>query len=1206
MSRSESMASVLLALALASTVAGAQPHQSPLINRIGVGASPNLVLTLDDSGSMAFQHMPEERIVLGPWTVDSPVGSLSVRFHPDDRGPQAILLGAELGVVAAVPGSANWRQRLMRSPDTNTLYYNPAIRYRPWLGADGVRWPEAVARAARIDPVDSMAGVVDLTARQTWSALWCFAPPVPGLVNNPAACSWTAQVYEPGLYYRLRRTDGRFLNPRLPGSWEEFDVNRSPTAPKAPDRTDCAGAQCTLDEERRNFANWFVYHRSRMLLAKSAVGEVLATTGNELRVGYGRINRAADSVDGFENIAAVVSGVRDFTANRRQTVLDWLYQLPVGGGTPLRRAVQGVTDYFSTTGGGNPWTDDPGNALSTKAAACRRSYHLLVSDGYWNDSVGDAGLKSVGNVDGTQGLTITGTLGRSWTYTPAAPFKDDTSNTLADYAMDAWGQDLQPNLANQVPPTTLNPSFWQNVTTFTLGLGVRGQLDPARDAPALARGDLPWSGDKIDDLWHAAVNGRGQYFSAQSPADLRQSLQRALRSVVERELREAGVAIASGELVRGNRKYIPRYRTGAWTGDVEAFALDDQGAATARVWSASQRLPSWTDRNVLTWDVGQMSPSGVRLRWEDLSPSARTRVGSEALVDYVRGDASREQEGSDWRVRGDRLADFINSPPVFVKEAVDPGHLRLPGLGDAYRTYVQEIKRRRVGVLYVGGNGGLLHGFRDSQTDNDPADGREVLAYVPGALLGALRDLADPAYGSPARPHRYYVDGPLQEADVHVPAPGAVTPGWRNYLFGSAGAGGRVVFALDVTRPEQLDRSSVRWEVDGRTEPDLGVLRFPIQSGMLPNGRWVALFGNGSFSDTGTATLFIVDVATGAVRRLTVGANPSITSARPANGLGGVGLVRDAFGRIVAAYAGDLTGRLFRFEFDPASEATGHFRVGNAGQPVFEAGEAQPIVQAPLVVPMGLGRWLVAVGTGQLLSEADARDRSPQAIHVFRDDTALRGLGTRLTPAHLVPRTLQPDTRSGSASGLVRVSGSAVDLHRQPGWTLPLVWPADDPALPSLRVIHPLFMAGSRSLLVSAIAPGQAVGLCDTSDGRGLNLMLPLDTGLAPDHPQLDTNADGRIDPGDSDAVGYLTDADGIDAVITRAPGRGEGPQAGVPADSTSPEGGATPGASPCLLVSLQGSVGERRACLPLGSLGRTAGLTVRDRAWRRILVPPF
>ena len=110
--------------------------------------------------------------------------------------------------------------------------------------------------------------------------------------------------------------------------------------------------------------------------------------------------------------------------------------------------------------------------------------------------------------------------------------------------------------------------------------------------------------------------------------------------------------------------------------------------------------------------------------------------------------------------------------------------------GAGYPAFVA-AKKQRTGVLFVGGNDGMLHGFKDPKGVPGEKDGEEVFAYVPGAVQPQLAKLADRNYGTSSLFHQNYVDGQMKETDAFVNAPGGSTPTWRNYLLGSLGAGGR-------------------------------------------------------------------------------------------------------------------------------------------------------------------------------------------------------------------------------------------------------------------------------------------------------------------------------------------------------------------------------------------------------------------------------
>lgn len=1178
-------------LARAQAAIAEPPSQAPLVSRTGGGVAPNVMLTLDVSGSMLLQHMPEGMVVVKPYTLRMPLGSELVRFHPDDTGRQATAFAPATGVVTGVGGSSSLLQRIARSPDLNAIYYNPEVRYQPWIQPDGQRMAQASFRAARLEPMGP-SGVLDLSATShNLRALWCDGTYISkscGLDNRP---------FNPALVYRLRKAGSNYLDPRLAGSYEEIDLNSTASFTRHPARTDCAGSTCTQAEEQQNFANWFVYHRSRLLMAKAGLAEALMQMGNVMRLGYGRLNKGPETIDGIAGLRIVESGVRDFTADRRRAVIDWLYGLSAGGGTPLRLALQEVGRYYASGLSTGPWGETPGIASSAPQQACRRAYHVVVTDGYWNDTVGQGGLVGVGNVDASPGPLLRDGNGKEWQYLPSRPYQDSLRDTLADYAMALWSRDLRPDLDNQVPPTAANPAFWQALTHFMVGLGVRGQLDPRTDLPALMSGSKGWSGDQIDDLWHAALNSRGDYFSASDARQLSDALYAAMRTAIERELVEAGVATASATLEAGNRKYIPRYKTGSWSGDVEAFGLNEHGLVTTRVWSARESLPPWQQRNIVTWDPGQPVPQGVAFQWSALSATTRAALPlswrEPAFLDFIRGDRSREDASNGYRVREQVLGDFINGTPVFVRDALDEGHASLPGIGASYLEYVRGVKSARPGVLYVGANDGMLHGFVDTRGAQAALDGREVFAYVPRAVVPRLPLLAQRTYGTQSLYHQYYVDGPLVEADVHVPAPGALLPSWRNYLFGTLGAGGRAVFALDVTDPGALGPASVRWEVSSATEGELGHVTTPIAYGQLANGKWVAVFGNGHGGSSGRAVLFVVDVESGAVGRLLVG-----NAGQLPNGLGGVSVRRNPQGRIAALYAGDLAGNLWRF--DASDGGSVPFVVANAGQPLFRADAGQPIVQPPLLFPHPDSGTIVVIATGRLLTDGDVADTTAQSVYAVRDTGSASAGGPVLKPADLEPRALTSAGRGAGNQAYFDLAGRALDWAARPGWSVSLALEG----YAGLRAAYPLQDLGQRVLLVSAVAPGGPAGGCDTVNGKGVNLLIPVDTGLRPGSPLFDSDGDGRFTDTDLLASGYGTAADGADRAVRARGGQGGSPGGG---------GGACGG-----LVSLQNATGQALVCLPPPTPPATSkppeGTTpkvgpppsIQRRIWSRILKPPF
>lgn len=1193
--RSALILPLLTSLLLASVSVWAQaPAQKPLLSRDGGNVKPNVLLNLDESGSMAYQYMPERQFKVATYTVNFPDDD-GLIMHPSDPRQYS---GTHKGTVLGNTGdSSNVFQRQMRSPDVNMIYYNPEVRYKPWIKADGTRMANASFTAVRFDPINTTSpNTANLSTVGNVNTTWCTAADSAGTTT----CNSAKRSYNPAIYYRLQKTSGVFKNPNTASNYDFFNLNAGTaltTFTKYPNRTDCLLAACTRAEEQQNFANWFQYYRSRLLLAQAAIPEAFVGMDNKFRLGWGRIHKGSSTVDGVST-HIVEQGVRDYNQTQTTALVDWIRDQELIGGTPLRQAVYGVGQYFMRNDNRGPWSDDPANNSSAPHKTCRRSYQVLVTDGYWNDTNAPLTLPNLGNVDGADGTTITGVGGRTFKYTAVRPYRDSESNTLADVALYFWKSDLRAGTSgidNKVQPTADDPSFWQAMTLFTVSLGLRGQLDPAVDLPALTSGSKSWGTDKIDDLWHAAVNTRGEYFTASNPGELTAALRSAISRASERELLEAGVATAATVLEAGNRKYIPRYKTAAWTGDVEAFVLDALGQTGAKVWGAKDKLPAWNLRNIVTMDPALTVPR-VQFNWSNLSVAGKTSLGllnTGTLTDFIRGDRSNEGP-SGYRERESILGDFINTNPVFAKDASDSANANIPTVGSSYGAYVNGVKKTRFGVLYVGGNDGMLHAFKETRGASPSEDGKEIFAYVPRAVYPNLANLASRTYGTTDNYHTYFVDGPLRDVDVYLTSG---TTGWRNYLFGSLGAGGRGVYALDITDPTALGTNTIRWEVNSLSESELGHVLFPVEAGVLPNGKWVAVFGNGYGGASGKAFLFVVDVATGAVQKLAVA--PTVSN----NGLGGVAVLKNESGQIVNLYAGDLQGKLWKFEY--SSAAASGFAIANGGAAMASAttssGTVQSIIQPPVLFDHSQGGKIVVFGSGKLITEADADSSTVQTMYGIRDKQP-EALTMPFTRSNLVERTISTFGGTGGASGstFFNISGPTIDWENKRGWFIDLAVTG----YPGLRTVYPPQKADARFVLFSTVSPAQNIAPCENASGRGANFLYPVETGSCSASAVFDTNGDGVVDSSDQASCGYESNADGVDAILT----------------------GSTVGE-----ISIQNTTGQVRATLPqppppppepepncsstppVPPPGETCDpphppvspATV-DRTWRRIINPPI
>ena len=244
---------------------------------------------------------------------------------------------------------------------------------------------------------------------------------------------------------------------------------------------------------------------------------------------------------------------------------------------------------------------------------------------------------------------------------------------------------------------------------------------------------------------------------------------------------------------------------------------------------------------------------GIPFRWDDLAANhvadlRKNPAGgddslavAEQRLDYIRGDDANAGENGDFRERFSLLGDIVNSGPVFVgAPALNwPDTAPFPTeTGTRYSDYKNGPAASRAGVVYVGANDGMLHGFAES-------DGEEALAYIPNLLFSTaagegLHYLTDPGYK-----HKYYNDLTPTVSDIYVSFGGSVQ--WGTVLISGLRGGGRGIYALDVTDPDAFKESNaadlVLWEFTNADDPDLGFTYSQPQIALANNGQWVAIFG---------------------------------------------------------------------------------------------------------------------------------------------------------------------------------------------------------------------------------------------------------------------------------------------------------------------------------------------------------------------------
>ena len=1159
-----------LAAGTAALCVHAQMAQDPLLSRTAA-VEPNIVFVFDDSGSM-------------PATAIYQYGGYAGGFGMSGPGYEAPAWddGSVYPIMISPPTTFQGQ-----SPDVNRIYYDPRTNYPRRINANGT-----------YQAPGSTAGITSFD-------VYFYKPPVLASGVQPDNRIWDGTGIPTALndYFNpsYRPDTGSPL--AIGASVIDYPNTADSTTtlyPKFKKRTDCiASTSCSWTEELQNYANWQAYHSTRIDLAKTGIGLAFQPLNPTFRLGWGTINRLA-------NLSQLDKGVRLYKSPVQGDFLNWLYGLVANGGTPNRVAVDKVGTYYRRADNGGPWADSPagdgavtsGAAEDTSHASCRRSYSMLMTDGYYNESF------AMSDVDTTSGPRITSPI--AYQYTPIGPYSDNrsgtpVSNTFADVAMKYWVNDLRPNLPNNLRPASGDEAYWQHMNFYAIGLGLIGTLD-ATDPAVLARlsgnssttpaRSLDWptpasnSPMSIDDMWHATVNGRGKLLNAKTTDELNSSVQQMMSDIGGKEGTQSGVAVSTASLTKDTKKYTPSYTPITWNGNVTAYKLDPvSGNQLGVVWQVetlvatdpisgrktySSLMPTAASRNIY---VGNGATTGATRAVPFTYPamtaasltSAMTGPVTQGLIDYLRGDPTNEATSASvasstaiYRARVTRLADIVNSTPVFVKDSVDLNYDSAAGpTGRAtYRAFVGEKKARAEGVLFVGANDGMLHAFRDGTYDPSTGavinqGGVETFAYVPNALLPTLNQLADKTYT-----HRFYVDGPNVETDAYFGSSFSTT-GWANIVIGSTGAGAGVassagvsprtgVFAIDVTSlnssPTSLSATSVLWEISSSNPSfaELGYLLTDVQAGPTKDGSWVAIFGNGYESKSCQARLFVADLKTGALIKEINTAVGNCSTAK--NGLGGVRIVRDTGGFIIGVYAGDLQGNLWKFSLNDNNPI--NWKVDLGGVPLFTAGATQPITAAPAAltlpvagspVPPPTTGYMVVAGTGKFYEVSDITSNAPQSLYGIWDPVAFGAAiipaGTSLTNnLLLVQQTIGAAIVAPNGNTYFPISTNTVTYS---GATPKRGWYINFPAT-GQRLVYPIDILSGRFAAADTISPSNvSLDPCSNlSGGTGYFYIVDALSGAGPTEPVLDTNGDGNVDSADLVVSGLQGKADGRNVTL--------------------------------------------------------------------------
>jgi len=1113
------IAFVPLGLSLASAVDSQVLSKAPLY--AGGGVQPNVLFLVDDSYSMF------DRVMLTN-------GALKQLEESNKPGN-----GYKLSVIKELSGmrtqldysltpmdiSISPENILLLCPGVNALAYSPSAMntddevdsgYLPWDGKENSNF-----YGAWTDPNNHNAGTLSLNSFHyvVWDDL-----------DN----------------------DGEYDLGECGGTWSnnQFVVTSN----------NLKNASDLSETEKQNFANWYTYHSTRSNALKAALSHELRTL--TFRAGLATLNSAANIGWGM-NIADVddVNNPNNTAArDKKNELIDILYKVNTNTNrikfTPLRRALENAGLYFMVGGGKNIPLGSGSTSIGPESnflpdvtkspmlpadqgGRCQQNHTILVTDGYlYENGNQDKPRLNYGNIDQNTACPVGGN-NRS----------DGASNMLADIAMAFYRSDLSTypdDVSSTIDASSCETSTsptskvnWQHMVTHALSFGVKGNIDqiPENDTMAvdwpLNVSSLQDNPKSLDDLMHAAYNTRGEYISAADGNNLREAFRRLTKKIhsMSTQGTAAATVFNSASLTNDTMLFQGVYDARDWSGNLYAYTYTEGERGDEPVWDASALLEdrdAEKPRRIVTFNENK----GVPFQVLPASSPVTDGLSELQLADLARGlpeGANRENYISDVIevLRGDgdgvyltdeavfrdlpALGDIVHSSPQFVSSRASnhyPDAIEATKYSDYAKTLTGASGNGpyRAPMVYVGANDGMLHAF-------NAESGEEVFAYIPGSVFSTndeegMHWLVDKSYT-----HQPYVDGTSSVADVFV------DNAWKTYLAGGLGRGGKAIYVLDITKPEQYTSDASAAEnlvVTEFTDSTMGYsFSRPQMAKVEYDNEWVAVFGNGfGNDDDGQAYLYLLflDGSGGGEKywKVQLGDSGSVVdgscenSGSDCNGLSSVTLLDlNNNGKLDRVYAGDLHGHIWVLDL------TKNYHVGaqdvivhknDAGQPapLFTAcsvalvsGECpsasrQPITVKPVVVRHPKLRkaatapnLMVLFGTGRYLSESDISDTKTQAFYGVWDAGEENG---NLTPTNLTEQaiTTSIETRSLSSNDV----SYTVDTNY--GWYMNL------PATGERVISTPVVI--DEVLIYSTLIPSSDI--CDRS-GSGYLMGIDLSSGGA-------------------------------------------------------------------------------------------------------------
>ena len=382
-----------------------------------------------------------------------------------------------------------------------------------------------------------------------------------------------------------------------------------------------------VDAVKDTFSDTSLLPDGKIRLAWQTMNNCVSVDG----VKAGTLLAAPDAASGTKH-----NVMRKYEGSHRSLFMKFMTSYNSCGFTPTHDLMKAADSYLrAPTQFTGPWSGNPGgsDSESSKYLGCRRNFHVVLTDGGWNGTRHPTPVSNYDNNPANWPANIpTAPVSQTRLYSDT-----ETETTIADWAFYSWANPLQAagNLSGALEPgkdyrtapatetfenkvthtkATLdrfwnpkyNPATWANLVTFTIGFS--GDALPKKNYNAAgtnigsitnptsllpygydgnfadyANGTYSWKAygkDRGHDMWHAALNSRGQFYAVEKGEDLKAAFRQIIGNINTATDPDLSSSATSGSNVSRSEvgKYTAAYEPDKnWKGFVVADKVQPDG-----------------------------------------------------------------------------------------------------------------------------------------------------------------------------------------------------------------------------------------------------------------------------------------------------------------------------------------------------------------------------------------------------------------------------------------------------------------------------------------------------------------------------------------------------------------------------------------------------------------------------------------------------